>query len=98
MKSQGYEQDVYGNWQPASYFDQNPGLRKYQEGGWAMTPQVATLAERGPEMVITKSQLESLGGGSRVHIENINIDGARDVDQVANELMRRLREDAGVKF
>jgi len=100
MQAQGYEQDIYGNWQPASYFLDNPGLKKYATGGWAMTPQLAMVAENEPELMIPESRWKEMGGGGGTHIDKLifNVDGSKDVDLVAREILKRLRETAGVKY
>jgi TP901 family phage tail tape measure protein len=47
------------------------GLPTYAAGGVAWHPQIATLAEREPELITPLSQLKSLGGGNvEVHMHN----------------------------
>jgi hypothetical protein len=62
-----------------------------------MTPQVAMVAEREPELIIPESKMKDMGGGGGNSIA-IYVDGSRDVDHVCDEIMKRLREDAGVRF
>ena len=82
------------DWQ--SYLALDPSMRAYAQGGWAMTPQLAMVAENEPELIIPASKMSNMGGGGQTLV--FNIDGARDVDLVANEIMRRLRDNAGVRF
>jgi hypothetical protein len=74
--------------------------RFYEKGGWAMTPQIGVLGEKGPELMLTEPRLDDiakrLGGGGTTII--FNVDGSKDVDLVANRILQMLRESAGVKF
>ncbi len=100
-------QDVNGNymdWQ--SYLALPDDMRRYAEGGWAMTPQIAMLAENGPEPIIPLSNPQAMsqlrkglgleGGGGNNY--TFYIDGSRDVDLVMAEITKRLRQTTGVKF
>jgi hypothetical protein len=72
----------------------------YAMSGWAMRPQLATLAENGPEVILNDSKLDELasrlgGGGGNTYI--FNVDGARDVDVVVAEIARKLRNEGGFR-
>ena len=95
---QGSYYDTSGNQLPwASYLALPDNMRRYAEGGWAMTPQIAMLGEKGPELVVPQSQMSELGGARSV-VHNWYIDGSRDVDLVLAEITKRLRQTTGVKF
>lgn len=51
-------------------------ISSFQTGGWAMTPQIASIAEREPELIIPKSKLSTsgLGGTTIVNISFPNVD------------------------
>lgn len=73
-----------------------PFYRFYGESGWAITPHLAVVAEKGPEVMLTESRLDDLaerlggvGGGGNTYIFNIN--GAKDVDLIMNELAQKMR-------
>jgi hypothetical protein len=60
--------------------------RGYQEGGIAARPQLATLAERGPELVVPQSKWSGLGGTNVSFSPNITINGdASESEQKALE-------------
>ena len=65
--------------------DPNP-FNQYAEGGIAWNPQIASIAENGPEAIIPLSKLK--GGGTTVNIE-VNIQ-ATDKTQIINEVTRKL--------
>jgi len=67
-----------------------PYLRGYQEGGLARTPQLATLAEKGPEIVMPMGRLAGLGGHHIEFSPNITINGnASEAEQSALEAKLR---------
>ncbi len=76
--------------------------KHFQQGGWALTPQLAIVGEK-PEVVLTESHLDILaarlaGGGSTRTVnvtQHFHIDGARDVDYIMDQIARRLRETGG---
>jgi hypothetical protein len=83
MLARGLVKDQHGNWQ-------EPG--SFASGGWAMSPQLAYVAEREPELIIPQSRMGELGGGGTVIF---NVNGARDVDLVVDEIVRKLRNEGG---
>jgi hypothetical protein len=87
--------DIDGNsYDWPSYLALDDNMRRYAQGGWAMTPQIAMLAENEPELIIPASKMGNMGG-SGGNTYNFHIDGSRDVDLVMNEIARRLRETGG---
>lgn len=72
--------------------------RHFQEGGWAMTPQLAIVGET-PEVMLTEPRLDDLakrlGGGGTYNV-TFNVNGARDVDLVMDEIAKKWRLIGGV--
>ena len=60
-----------------TYLGKQLGLPGYKKGGMAFTPQLATLAEQGPEVVLDKSDFDSMkqGGNNRPQQINVYLDG-----------------------
>jgi len=67
-------------------------IRKYATGGIAMTPQIASIAEKGPEVFLPLDKLRNLvGGGSNTITINIaKIEKEVDIDSLVNKLERIL--------
>jgi hypothetical protein len=76
--------------------------RFYEKGGWAMTPQIGVLGEKGPELMLTEPRLddiaERLGGGDRTITQIFYIDGSRDVDLIMDEIARKMRTAGGMLY
>jgi hypothetical protein len=70
----------------------------YAQGGIAMTPQIATIGENGPEMVLPLNKLSALGG-TTINL-TVNADsetnGKLVGDAIVNELVRWQRRNGKV--
>jgi hypothetical protein len=67
----------------------------YAKGGMSVKPQLAMVSENGePEYHIPESVMSKLQGGNTYNITQ-NIDGSKDVDIVASEVARQIK-NAGV--
>jgi hypothetical protein len=64
--------------------------RAYQHGGIATRPQLATLAERGPELVVPQSKWGGIGATNVSFAPNITINGNASADE-QKALDTRLR-------
>ncbi|MBT0160581.1 phage tail tape measure protein [Candidatus Bathyarchaeota archaeon A05DMB-2] len=64
-------------------------IGKYQHGGIAATPQLALIAERGPEVVLPAKILDSLGAPN-VNVV-IELDGRKITDVVMKRAVTRLQ-------
>ena len=92
-------QDTEGNaYDFQSYLPVPDYMRKYAAGGWAVSPQLALLGEKEPELVIPKSKWNEMNGRGQSIINNFYIDGSRDVDTIMSEIAKRMRQTTGVKF
>ena len=70
------------------------GAFAYANGGIARTPQLAMVAENGPEMMLPVSSAGSMGGTSidaSVHIENLSVAG-EDADEITYKFKQEIRE------
>jgi hypothetical protein len=70
-------------------------MRAYARGGIAATPQLASLAERGPELVVPQSKWNALGGTNVSFSPNITINGdaSEDVQKALDTRLRNLARD-----
>lgn len=71
-------------------------LGKYQHGGLALTPQIAMIAESGPEAIIPIEKLSKLSGEDNI-IVNLYMDGHKISDAVMNRAARTLKS-RGIKI
>lgn len=76
------------------------GLRGYATGGLAETPQLAMIAEKGPEAILPMDLLKNLGGNgsgaSNIHITvnaGAGTDGRTVGDAIVNELVKWSRRN-----
>jgi len=69
--------------------------RGYQEGGIATRPQLATLAERGPELVVPQSKWGGIGGTNVSFSPNITINGdaSEDAQKALDTRLRNLARE-----
>jgi len=74
---------------------EGPQPAGYARGGWAglRGPELAVLGERGPERVFSAEESRRIG-----NTNIFQVDGARDVDLVVSEIMRRLRDEGGTPY
>ena len=84
----------------AAALSERRGFR-YATGGIAKTPQLAMIAEKGPEMVLPMSMINGMvnGGGQPINITvnaGMGADGAAIGDAIVNELIRYQRRNGKI--
>jgi len=70
-------------------------IGKYQHGGLALTPQIAMIAESGPEIVLPLSNLSKLVEKAPTII-NVYLDGKKISSTVLDHAAQRLKS-RGIK-
>ena len=69
------------------------GVPGYANEGIAFTPQIATLAERGPEVVLNKSRFDDMSKGGDDQVINIYLDSI-----FIDQKIKKYNQDLSVKM
>ena len=78
------------------------GIRAYATGGVAQTPQLAMIAEKGPEAVLPMDLLRNMGGSATPTSINLTVnagvgtDGRTVGDAIVNELVKWTRRNGNL--